>query len=197
MENWVTLAGFSLLAYLSGSMPFSIWITKWVKKVDVREAGSGHASATNTIRQAGWAAGGAVLALDIAKGFVPTFLAIQYGRGDWVIPIAAMFAVIGHCWPMLAGFRGGMGLATAGGTFIALSPLSFVIALGVLVALVLVIRHAARASVIAGLTVPFIIWLARFDFQTISLAAAVGLVICFSFLRDWQRKYRELWLDRG
>ena len=66
---------FPILGYISGSLPFSIWITRYVKNVDVRDAGSGHATTTNTVRQAGFGWGVLVLILDITKGFLPTYIA--------------------------------------------------------------------------------------------------------------------------
>jgi glycerol-3-phosphate acyltransferase PlsY len=196
MPLWLQVLGFGLLGYLSGSLPFAVWITRLAKGVDVRKAGSGHATATNTFRQAGLMPGTVVFALDIAKGFVPTYLGIQFGSAVWIPAITAGFAVAGHCWPILAGFRGGMGLATAGGTILACSPLGFVLCLGVLVALTLTMHHAARASVIAGLICPLVLWLFNMEAETIAVSGAVGLVIALRFLGDWRRQYRELWLDR-
>lgn len=196
LESWLIIIGFCLLGYMTGSLPFALWITRWLKGTDVRLAGSGHATATNTLRQAGWGAGVLVLGLDIAKGFLPTYLAARFGLVPWVASLAAALAVIGHCWPLFANFRGGMGLATAGGAFLAVSPLSFAIGLGVLILLVLVIRHSARASVVAGLLLPAVLWLLGQPWQVIWIAAAVGLVISVRFTRDWRRQYRELWLDR-
>src|SRR5512147_2407070 len=114
---------FPLLGYLSGSLPFSIWVTRLLKGVDLREAGSGHATTTNTIRQAGFAAGALVLILDVAKGFLPVWLALRYAPHMWVAAVTAACVVIGHCWPVFAQFRGGMGLASAGGGLLAASPL--------------------------------------------------------------------------
>jgi glycerol-3-phosphate acyltransferase PlsY len=196
MSPWLQVLAFGILGYLGGSLPFALWITRLVKGVDVRKAGSGHATATNTFRQAGLIPGTVVFALDIAKGFLPTYLAIELGSMVWIPPITAGLAVVGHCWPVLAGFRGGMGLATAGGTILACSPLGFVLCLGVLVALTLALHHAARASVIAGLIRPFLLWLFNMEAETIAVSGAVGLVIALRFLGDWRRQYRELWLDR-
>jgi glycerol-3-phosphate acyltransferase PlsY len=196
MHFWLSFPVFGLLGYLMGSLPFSLWVTRMIKGVDVREAGSGHATATNTFRQAGWIAGMLVLLLDLSKGFAPTFLALHYGPTFWIVPLAASMAVAGHCWPIFAQFRGGMGLATAGGSFLAVSPLGFTISLGVLVALVLILRHAARASVLAGVLAPLAMWLFRLGDQVIWVAVAVGLIIALRFSRDWRRQYRELWLDR-
>ena len=188
--------GLLILGYLSGSLPFSVWITRLVKGVDVREGGSRHAGATNTIRQAGWTAGVLVLGLDILKGFLPVWLADRYGAGSWVVPLTAALVVAGHCWPLWAGFRGGMGLAPAGGNLIAITPLGFVISLGVLVALVLIIRHAARASLITVLLIGPVLLLFGLGWEIFWLAVAQGVVLAWRFRIDWHREYRELWLDR-
>ncbi|MDO9130694.1 MAG: glycerol-3-phosphate acyltransferase [Anaerolineales bacterium] len=193
--------GFGLLGYLSGSLPFAIWITRLFKGVDVRDAGSGHATTTNTIRQAGFGPGALVLVLDIAKGFLPTWLALHVEREGiplhaWIAPLTAALVVIGHCWPLFAGFRGGMGNASAGGAILAANPLGFVVGLGILVALVLILRHSARASVLTGLLIAPAFWLLGLGNSAIWIAASTGLVIAYRFLIDWNRQYRELWLDR-
>src|SRR5574339_628568 len=95
---------FPLIGYLAGSLPFSIWVTRYVKDVDVRDAGSGHATTTNTIRQAGFGWGALVLILDIAKGFLPTYFAFQFTSETWVVVLTAALAVAGHCYPLFAQF---------------------------------------------------------------------------------------------
>ena len=188
--------GFILLGYLSGSMTPSIWVTSLVKGTDVRDAGSGHATTTNTIRQAGFGWGALVLIVDIAKGFVPTWLALNYAPALWIVPFTSGAAVIGHCWPVFAGFRGGMGLACAGGSVLAVDWLAGIIGLGLLIALVLIIKHSARASVFTGILMAPVFWLFGFRGTEFWVALAVGAVIAFRFLIDWNRQYRELWLDR-
>src|SRR5215211_2556957 len=126
---------FPVLGYLSGSLPFSIWVTRYVKNVDVRDAGSGHATTTNTIRQAGFGWGALVLLLDISKGLLPTFFALKFTNNPWVVATTAALAVTGHCWPVFAQFRGGMGLATFGGALLAVNWFAFVVALGLLLLL--------------------------------------------------------------
>ena len=187
---------FPILGYLSGSLTFSIWVTRYVKHVDVRDAGSGHATTTNTIRQAGFGWGALVLILDIAKGFIPTYLAHQFTDSTWIIAITAACAVIGHCWPLFAQFRGGMGLATFGGALLAINWFAFVIGLGLLLLLTISIRHSARASVFTGILIAPLFWIMNLRGLEIWIALAGGLVIAFRFLIDWNRKYRELWLDR-
>jgi glycerol-3-phosphate acyltransferase PlsY len=188
--------GFGLLGYLSGSLPFAVWMTRLVRGVDVRDSGSGHATATNTLRQFGLGLGAVVAVLDVTKGFVPTWLAVHYAPGAWIVPLTAALAVVGHCWPLFAGFRGGMGLSAGGGALLSVSPLGVVLALGLLVALTLGLRHSARASVLMGLLIAPWLWLFGLRDQVIWIAVAAGLVIAYRFLLDWHRQYRELWLDR-
>ena len=197
--NTFLLLLFPVLGYILGSLPFSIWVTRHVKNVDVRDAGSGHASTTNTIRQAGFGWGALVLILDIAKGFIPTYLALRVGQDailPYIVPITAACAVIGHCWPLFAQFRGGMGLATFGGALLAVNWFTFVIGLGLLLLLVLTIHHGARASVFTGILMAPVFWLFNLRGLEFWIAITGGLVIAYRFLIDWNRKYRELWLDR-
>lgn len=185
-----------ILGYFSGSLPFSIWVTRYAKNVDVRDAGSGHATTTNTIRQAGFGWGALVAVLDVAKGFLPTFLALEMTDTLWVVVLTAALAVAGHCWPIFARFRGGMGLATFGGSLLAVDWFAVILGAGLLLALLLVTRHGARASVFTGILISPLFWLLGLRGIEFWIALACGLVIAYRFLIDWNRKYRELWLDR-
>ena len=188
-----------LLGYLSGSLPFSVWVTRLAKGVDVRDAGSGHATTTNTIRQAGFGWGALVAILDVAKGFIPTYLALSVGRDaipPYIVPLTAACAVAGHCWPLFAQFRGGMGIAPFGGALLATNWVSAFLGLGLLLALLLTVRHGARASVLTGILIAPLFWLFNLRGLEMWIALACGLVMAYRFLVDWNRKYRELWLDR-
>ncbi len=193
-------SAFPLLGYLCGSLPFAVWITRLVKGVDVRASGSGHATTTNTIRQAGFLPGALVFILDVSKGFAPVWLALHYAQPSaqafWIVALTAAMAVVGHCWPLFAGFRGGMGFATANGGLLAAFPFAIFITYAVLGLLTLVLRHSARAGVITGLLVAPLFWLIGLRGPVLWIAGAVGLVVAFRFLSDWNRQYRELWLDR-
>ncbi len=196
MPDNVFLLLFPLLGYLSGSLAFAVYVTRMIKGVDVRDGGSKHATTTNTIRQVGFGPGALVGILDLAKGFVPVYLAKIAGCPDWLIGLTVAAAIAGHCWPIFAGFRGGMGLAAAGGGMLAVAPLSFVMGLGWLIALVLVIKHGARASVIMAVTLAPFLWVLGQRGTITWVTALGGLVLAARFLVDWQRQYRELWLDR-
>ena len=188
--------GFGLFGYLCGSLPFAVWITRLVKGVDVRAAGSGHATATNTIRQAGFLPGALVFILDVAKGFAPTWLALHFAPAPWIAASTAALAVIGHCWPLFADFRGGMGLAPANGGMLVAFPFAIFITYAMLGLLTLVLRHSARAGVVTGILIAPVFWLIGLRGPLLLIAAAVGLVVALRFLIDWNRQYRELWLDR-
>ncbi|MBT3338186.1 MAG: glycerol-3-phosphate acyltransferase [Anaerolineae bacterium] len=185
-----------LLGYFSGSLPFGLWITRLVKDVDIRDGGSGHVGTTNTIRQAGFAPGAAVLILDILKGFLPVYFALRAGLPVWSVAVVAGLVVIGHCYPVFANFRGGMGLASAGGAMIAVNFTAALIVLALLILLVLIIRHSARAALFTGLLAPILLYLLHFRGTELWVMAATGIVVAFRFTVDWNRQYRELWLDR-
>ncbi len=187
---------FGSLGYLCGSLPFAVWVTRLVKGVDVRAAGSGHATATNTIRQAGFLPGAAVFLLDVAKGFLPTWLALHFAPASWIAVPTAALAVVGHCWPLFAGFRGGMGLATANGGMTAAFLPAILVCYALLGLLTLVLCHSARASVAAGLLFAPLLWVIGLRGMLLWIAAAVGIVVALRFTIDWNRKYREVWLDR-
>ena len=185
-----------LIGYLLGSIPSALWVTRLVKGVDVRDSGSGHVTTTNTIRQAGWVPGAVVLLMDLGKGFFAVWLAQRAGLPAWSVGLTGALVVAGHCWPVFAQFRGGMGLAVMGGGLMAVSPLGFLLALGTLILLVLIIRHSARASFFAGFVVPAVLWVTGLRGAEFWIGLFAGLVIAIRFTIDWNRKYRELWLDR-
>jgi glycerol-3-phosphate acyltransferase PlsY len=90
-----------------------------------------------------------------------------------------------------------MGLAPFGGSLLAVNWFAFIIWLGLLIILLLTIRHGARASVLNGILVAPVLWLFNLRGIEFWVALACGLIIAFRFLIDWNRKYRELWLDRN
>jgi glycerol-3-phosphate acyltransferase PlsY len=194
--NIAAWIGFPLFGYLMGSLPFALWVTRLVKGIDVRDGGSGHVTSTNTIRQAGFAPGALVLLLDIGKGFLPTFLAARSDSPDLLIVLTAAMGVVGHCWPVFAQFRGGMGLAVTAGSYLAVEPIGFAIGTAVLIALTLIIHHSARAAFFAAFVIPVAMWVLGFRDTILFVAIGTGLVVAIRFTIDWNREYRELWLDR-
>jgi len=184
------------IAYGLGSIPFAVLITRWKAGIDVRSVGSGHAGATNTMRAAGWGAGVLVAALDLAKGYFAVRLAQQLGGSEYTLAVAAGMVVIGHCWPLCAGFRGGMGMASGAGALLTIWPLGFVLAVGLAVLLQLVIRHSARANFFTGLLLVPLWALFGAPCLLLVITGVVGAIISYRAFSDWQRVYKELWLDR-
>ena len=140
------------VGYASGSLPWGLWLGRWLRGVDVRTLGSGNLGATNVYRSLGPGIGITTLLLDIAKGALPVWLlpasplgaAAPLGR-DALAVVIGCAAVAGHVWTFLAGFRGGKGVATTAGVLLALSPPAFGVFVGVFAITLLVSRFAAWA----------------------------------------------------
>ena len=188
--------GIGALAYLLGSVPFAVLVTRWRAGVDVRQVGSGHAGATNTMRAAGWGAGILVLLLDAAKGALAVAIPRHVGVPGWVMAFAAAGVVIGHCWPVFAGLRGGMGMASGAAALLVIWPFGLVLALGLGAGLQLLLRHSARANALTGLLVAALWLLAGAGWEAALAGALVGVIIAVRAFSDWRRVYRELWWDR-
>ncbi len=114
--EWIILLGGMLLAYLLGSIPTSVLVGKTFYHIDIRNEGSGNAGATNTIRVLGVKAGIPVIIVDVVKGYVAVFLIHFFAPSVWAASqltyaqiIAGFVAVLGHVYPVFAGFRGGKG----------------------------------------------------------------------------------------
>lgn len=113
-------------AYLLGSIPSGVWIGKAFFQTDIREHGSGNSGTTNTYRVLGKWAGTAVLVMDIAKGTLAVLLPLWFGVTIHPM-IIGLFAIIGHVYPIFAGFKGGKAVATTAGVALGAQPL-FVLA---------------------------------------------------------------------
>lgn len=192
MENYIHYFLFSAIGYFFGSLTPSIWLVKVLKNIDVRDHGSGHAGTTNTIRQAGWMAGTLVLIADLAKGFIPVWLSMTFSSLEFAPALAGIGAVIGHCWPVFASFRGGMGIATAAGALLALEPLSLAAAVVILVLILLISKHRARATIITAVLLPPVFYFAGFNDNSVLMAVGFAIIILIRFLRDWNRIYNGI-----
>lgn len=176
-----------LSAYLLGSIPTSVWIGKMFYGIDVREFGSGNAGATNTFRVLGKRAGIPVLIVDILKGLAATmlvYLSSFSGTTNEFINFQialGVAALIGHIFPVLAGFRGGKGVATLLGVVIAVQPVAASLALVVFLIVLLATKYVSLSSMSAGLSFP-IIGLTVMHYENITMIAfsivvAVMLII--------------------
>ena len=151
-----------LLAYVFGSIPSAVWIGKYFYGVDVREHGSKSAGATNVLRTLGKKPAAVVLLFDMFKGFAAVNLSWLSGYtpadNEWLgIRTALAFAtILGHIFPLFAGFRGGKGVATATGTLIALNPAAAGIATIFFILVLSLTKYVSLSSMSAALTLPVI-----------------------------------------
>jgi len=160
------MAGISLLnlllllgAYLLGSIPFGLLVTWLFGGTDVRQSGSGNIGATNVARVAGPLPGILTLVLDAAKGALAVWLAARFGdHTARTMMFAGIAALLGHCFPVWLGFKGGKGVATGLGVFAALCPPA-ALASAVLFALVVVsLRIVSLASITAAAAMPLLVY---------------------------------------
>ena len=149
------------LAYLLGSIPFGYLLVRAFRKEDIREIGSGNIGATNVIRSGARWLGTATLLLDVAKGYAAVALSQlllpaqpEAGLRINLLAVAATFAVVGHVYPVWLGFKGGKGVATALGVYLALMPPAVLGALALFLLVMLTTKYVSLASILAAASFP-------------------------------------------
>ncbi|MFA6085634.1 glycerol-3-phosphate 1-O-acyltransferase PlsY [Mucilaginibacter sp.] len=189
-----------ILAYLFGSIPTAVWIGQAFYNVDVREYGSGNAGATNTFRVLGKKAGIPVMLLDILKGWTATNLAyvigvattgayhsIAFTNYELALGIAA---VMGHLFPIFAGFRGGKGIATLFGMILAINLPASLLCVFVFMATLFITRYVSLSSIMAGFAYPIGV---TFIFPVyIKSVIIYGMCICILILVTHQKNIERL-----
>jgi acyl phosphate:glycerol-3-phosphate acyltransferase len=167
---WIPVA-----AYVIGSIPFGIILAKIFGGVDVRQAGSGNIGATNVARVAGPLPGILTLVLDAVKGAAAVWLAARFANeSSFWMTIAGLAALVGHCFPVWLRFRGGKGVATAAGMFLALCWPAALGAIGVFILVVLFSRFVSLGSVAAAAALPLLIYLLWAPHHAPPLAVTFG-----------------------
>lgn len=158
MHTYLIVAG---VAYLLGSIPFGYLLVLTVRKEDIRKQGSGNIGATNVLRSGAKGLGALTFLLDTGKGLAAVLIAYSLARHAGAplqnaAIMAGFFVIVGHVFPVWLGFKGGKGVATALGAFLALSFWSAVIALGIFVAVFALSRYVSLASILAAIALPFL-----------------------------------------
>jgi len=177
-----------VLAYLLGSIPSAVWIGKKIHNIDVREHGSGNAGTTNVIRVLGWKTGIPVLLIDVAKGSLATLLPVIFKLAEpgssLIINlqiVTGVIAILGHVYPVFAGFRGGKGVATIFGVLLALHFLLTLSCFGVFLIIFLVTGIVSVSSMGAGLAFPVLLLLVydtpSLVFKVFSVVVAIALIL--------------------
>ncbi|MGH7504636.1 MAG: glycerol-3-phosphate 1-O-acyltransferase PlsY [Longimicrobiales bacterium] len=176
--TWILLAA----AYLLGAFPTSYVVGRLVRGIDLRQHGSGNLGATNAFRVLGWRAATPIVLADIAKGWFPAFFfPLWDGRPapEWALAYGAA-AIIGHVFPVYVGFRGGKGVATSAGVFLALAPIAVLAGAVVWGFLVYATGYVSLASVAAALVLPAIVFSLRGSTPVFWLAAALAAFVIYA-----------------
>lgn len=198
--NWLFCIASILISYLVGSIPTSVWWGKRFHGVDVREHGSRNAGATNTFRVLGWRAGLPVLLIDILKGFLPvrilpnfSGLEVDGNAWMWLRVVLVLATVIGHLYPVFAGFKGGKGVATSLGGVLAVHPGAALICVLIFAAVFMITNYVSLSSLCAALSFPLSVVLVWHEPSRVK----VGFALLLCVLVFWTHRQNIGRLLRG
>jgi len=185
-----------LAAYLIGSIPFALILSRRWGAADPRLVGSGNLGAANVMRASGVTAGVLVAVLDMAKGAASVWLAARVSDGAELPAAAGLAAIIGHIYPIWLRFRGGKGVATACGVFSMLTPAAVPPALAIFAAVVWLTKYISLGSVLASIMLPPMAYALGSPAPAVLAAAAASAVIVFrhrsNVLRLWMGTERRV-----
>ena len=192
-----------LLSYLAGAIPFGLLFSRMAGK-DVRREGSGNIGATNVNRVLGKKLGILTLCCDVAKGFLPVFVAslfLPVGENwELLVGLCGLAAVLGHMFSIYLGFKGGKGVATALGVFLFFSPWSIVLALVLFIAVVGISGFVSAGSLAASGMIPFFILILGGSLSTFFCAAVIAILIWIkhgSNIGRLRRGEEKSWKTKG
>ena len=168
-----------LLAYIIGSIPNGLIVSRVVAGIDIRQYGSHNIGATNVWRTLGKGPGAAVFLLDFIKGILGVFFGYLLVGTPFAMIFGGMAAIIGHSLPLFLGFHGGKGVATGLGVIAFLMPKVTIVVFLVWLAIVLVTRYVSLGSIIAAALVPILAWLFSYpiEYFVFGLLAAVLIIL--------------------
>ncbi|MBI4528292.1 MAG: glycerol-3-phosphate 1-O-acyltransferase PlsY [Deltaproteobacteria bacterium] len=175
-----------LISYILGSIPVGL-VLGLLSGVDVRQEGSGNIGATNVARVAGKTQGLLALLGDAAKGFIPVYFSIQFGYTPGETGLVALAAFLGHLYPVFLRFRGGKGVATALGVFLAIAPMATAVLGLIFLVVALLTRIVSLASMAAAGTAPIVLWAFSYQPTIVGISALMGLWIIWRHRENIQR----------
>jgi acyl phosphate:glycerol-3-phosphate acyltransferase len=188
-----------IAAYLIGSIPTSVWISRYFFGIDIRDYGSGNAGATNTFRTLGSKWGTIVMIADVLKGIaatslyilLPYYLGNEWERTNFMIGLG-LSAVVGHIFPVWAGFRGGKGVATLFGMVIAIQPVVAICCVGVFLFVLYLTRFVSLSSILASIAFAVFILYIFNEQETLYriFAIAVALLVVLTHQKNIGRILR-------
>jgi acyl phosphate:glycerol-3-phosphate acyltransferase len=180
-----------VVAYLVGAIPFGYLIAKHLAGIDVRGAGSGNIGATNVARTAGKGLGLLTLLLDALKGATPPLVAqwaLQLST-RWIVA-AGLVAVLGHVFPIFLGFKGGKGVATAAGAFLAISPLATLASIGAFAIVFAIGKVVSVGSLVASIALIVAVYLLDGRTEVLALAVTIAALVFVRHRGNIQRLLR-------
>lgn len=180
--EFILLILIPLLGYLIGSIPFGSIIGRIAADTDITKRGSGNIGATNVARELGIQWGLITLFLDLIKGFLPVFFVISFYNppGGFLLITVPVSLLLGHRFSPFLKFRGGKGVATALGIFLALSPLIVLVLFAVFILIVYLTDYVSLGSIIASCMMPLILFLTGKSPDLIITASCLAVIICFT-----------------
>jgi acyl phosphate:glycerol-3-phosphate acyltransferase len=174
-------AALALISYLIGSLPFAVIVSRALGLPDPRSYGSGNPGATNVLRTGRKLAALLTLLGDGGKGWLAVFLATRYaadyGAGGTGVAACAIAVFLGHVFPVFLGFRGGKGVATAGGALLAIDPWLGLAALATWLVVAIVCRYASLASMVAAMAAPAYAYFVPLPASEVLALVLIGAVI--------------------
>jgi glycerol-3-phosphate acyltransferase PlsY len=195
LPEWIKIIGLIPVAYVLGSIPVGVILTRLFSDSDIRKEGSGNIGATNVRRVAGSALGRITLLGDMGKGGIPVWLAFKLvpastPASDGYLALVILSAFFGHLYPVFTRFRGGgKGVATAGGAVIALSPAAAAISILVFVMIFCFSNRISPGSLGSALTLPVVIWEST---HSKILTACAFVIAVFIWMRH-SENIKRLW----
>ncbi len=183
VQHTIFLWGLPIFAYLLGSIPWGIVLTRLCSSADIKRQGSGNIGATNVSRVAGPTLGLLTFTGDVLKGAVPVYLALRFafqnqGVNDLFLSVVSLAAFFGHLYPLFMKFKsGGKGVATTAGCFVILAPLACLMALSAFIIFLLLSRRVSAGSLAAGIVLPIAVWFATNSWEITGAAATMSVFI--------------------
>jgi len=179
---------FPLAGYIVGSIPFGLLLSKTCADIDITKKGSGNIGATNVSRELGIRWGIVTLILDAMKGFLPAFSACYLFPGlETLIILTGIFSFFGHLFPIFLKFRGGKGVATAIGVYLAIAPLPLVIGMLAFVITVFICDFVSLGSMIFAIAMPLLFVAFRYSGITVIGSVIIAIFICFKHTENIRR----------
>ena len=183
VQHTIFVWGLPIFAYLLGSIPWGLVLTRLCSSADIKRQGSGNIGATNVSRVAGPTLGLLTFTGDVLKGAVPVYLALRFalqnqGVNDLFLSVVSLAAFFGHLYPLFMKFKsGGKGVATTAGCLVILAPLACLMALSAFIIFLLLSRRVSAGSLAAGIVLPIAVWFATNSWGITGAAATMSVFI--------------------